>query len=49
MERTNEVMLIVLAKKNPDMYRLFFNNKTEMHNWITAIKNARAIAPKYGK
>lgn len=48
MERTNEVMLIVLAKKNPDMYSLAFNNKTEMLNWITAIKNARSIAPKYG-
>lgn len=48
MERTNEVMLIVLAKKKPDMYRLVFNNKTEMQNWITTIKAARLVAPKYG-
>ncbi|KAH7728457.1 Dbl domain containing protein [Aphelenchoides avenae] len=47
MERTNEVMLIVLAKQKPDMYRLVFNNKTEMQQWIQAIKAARAIAPKY--
>jgi hypothetical protein len=47
MERTNEVMLIVLAKQKPDMYRLVFSNKTEMQQWIQAIKAARAIAPKY--
>lgn len=48
MERTNEVMLIVLAKQKPDMYRLVFNTKNEMQQWIQAIKAARAIAPKYG-
>uniref|UniRef100_A0A915D3P0 PH domain-containing protein n=1 Tax=Ditylenchus dipsaci TaxID=166011 RepID=A0A915D3P0_9BILA len=47
MERTNEVMLIILAKKKPDMCRLFFSNKNEMHQWVQTIKSARLIAPKY--
>ncbi|KAI1725252.1 rhoGEF domain-containing protein [Ditylenchus destructor] len=48
IERTNNgLMLIVIAKKKPDMYQLYFNNKTEMQQWIQAIKSARLVAPKY--
>ncbi|CAD5206249.1 unnamed protein product [Bursaphelenchus okinawaensis] len=47
MPRSNEVMLIVIDQKKPDMYRLSFNSKSEMTQWVHALKSANNNAPKF--
>ncbi|KAI6208009.1 DH domain-containing protein [Aphelenchoides besseyi] len=46
MPRSNELMLI--EPMTPDMCQLKFNNRSDMNQWMQALKDAQAMAPKFG-
>ncbi|KAI6203445.1 DH domain-containing protein [Aphelenchoides besseyi] len=45
MPRSNELMLI--EPMTPDMCQLKFNNRSDMNQWMQALKDAQAMAPKF--
>lgn len=47
MPRTNEIMLVIVSRARSDMFRIMFDNKSELENFIRAINFARERVPNF--